>query len=101
MFFSKRATSNFPTFSIAPSISLIGLPTRNKPFSNILPNADALDRHTVKALSNFPAIILLFTCGSKLLSNLRSEEHTSELQSRFDLVCRLLLEKKKYIANQR
>src|SRR5437868_12660892 len=27
----------------------------------------------------------------------RSEEHTSELQSRFDLVCRLLLEKKKEI----
>src|SRR5699024_11718587 len=32
---------------------------------------------------------------------LRSEEHTSELQSRFDLVCRLLLEKKKIkIINQ-
>src|SRR5437868_7922493 len=28
-------------------------------------------------------------------STSRSEEHTSELQSRFDLVCRLLLEKKK------
>src|SRR5438105_5480922 len=27
----------------------------------------------------------------------RSEEHTSELQSRVDLVCRLLLEKKKHI----
>src|SRR5207249_11593762 len=27
------------------------------------------------------------------LVDLRSEEHTSELQSRFDLVCRLLLEK--------
>src|SRR5699024_11971685 len=27
----------------------------------------------------------------------RSEEHTSELQSRFDLVCRLLLEKKKHL----
>src|SRR5207249_10967292 len=27
------------------------------------------------------------------VSRLRSEEHTSELQSRFDLVCRLLLEK--------
>src|SRR5438067_9372730 len=26
----------------------------------------------------------------------RSEEHTSELQSRFDIVCRLLLEKKKH-----
>src|SRR5699024_11487859 len=30
----------------------------------------------------------------------RSEEHTSELQSRFDLVCRLLLEKKKITANR-
>src|SRR5207249_6155348 len=29
----------------------------------------------------------------------RSEEHTSELQSRFDLVCRLLLEKKKNNTN--
>src|SRR5206468_11078808 len=28
----------------------------------------------------------------------RSEEHTSELQSRSDLVCRLLLEKKKILA---
>src|SRR5699024_12351914 len=28
-------------------------------------------------------------------THVRSEEHTSELQSRFDLVCRLLLEKKK------
>src|SRR5699024_11572373 len=30
----------------------------------------------------------------RMLAALRSEEHTSELQSRFDLVCRLLLEKK-------
>src|SRR5699024_12779799 len=30
---------------------------------------------------------------------IRSEEHTSELQSRFDLVCRLLLEKKKKTSN--
>src|SRR5699024_11520293 len=30
-----------------------------------------------------------------LRARFRSEEHTSELQSRFDLVCRLLLEKKK------
>src|SRR5699024_12212949 len=29
-----------------------------------------------------------------LVTALRSEEHTSELQSRFDLVCRLLLDKK-------
>src|SRR5438034_7770385 len=30
----------------------------------------------------------------------RSEEHTSELQSHSDLVCRLLLEKKKLVCNQ-
>src|SRR2546421_6355910 len=33
--------------------------------------------------------------SSEESSNERSEEHTSELQSRSDLVCRLLLEKKK------
>src|SRR2546429_3519337 len=33
----------------------------------------------------------------KNLARLRSEEHTSELQSRLHLVCRLLLEKKKKI----
>src|SRR5438874_4634987 len=33
--------------------------------------------------------------GHDLAQLLRSEEHTSELQSRRDLVCRLLLEKKK------
>src|SRR5689334_24550129 len=31
---------------------------------------------------------------SRRTSNARSEEHTSELQSQFHLVCRLLLEKK-------
>src|SRR5437868_10014042 len=36
---------------------------------------------------------------SRLQNSSRSEEHTSELQSRFDLVCRLLLEKKKNKAN--
>src|SRR5438132_8246418 len=46
-------------------------------------------------------IPLVFTCTSCKYSNtvfcraLRSEEHTSELQSHSDLVCRLLLEKKK------
>src|SRR3989440_10768697 len=33
--------------------------------------------------------------GIAMLAYWRSEEHTSELQSRSDLVCRLLLEKKK------
>src|SRR5699024_12092635 len=41
---------------------------------------------TANATSSQLAIVLSATP--------RSEEHTSELQSRFDLVCRLLLEKK-------
>src|SRR5438105_12645628 len=35
------------------------------------------------------------TAGRSVKFDGRSEEHTSELQSRVDLVCRLLLEKKK------
>src|SRR2546421_5396585 len=38
-----------------------------------------------------------FTQEAQAAAALRSEEHTSELQSRSDLVCRLLLEKKKKI----
>src|SRR2546421_2920106 len=34
-----------------------------------------------------------------IMARNRSEEHTSELQSRSDLVCRLLLEKKKTLAS--
>src|SRR5437773_5579236 len=51
----------------------------------------ARDRSTAAA----PA----WSCGAGAAdgarSNIRSEEHTSELQSHHDLVCRLLLEKKK------
>src|SRR5689334_23952224 len=39
------------------------------------------------------AVAAIFLASA--ISN-RSEEHTSELQSQFHLVCRLLLEKKKY-----
>src|SRR2546422_4563979 len=41
------------------------------------------------------------TRGARLVRGelLRSEEHTSELQSRLHLVCRLLLEKKKEVGN--
>src|SRR5437868_13052823 len=38
---------------------------------------------------------MLAARGHGKAEDFRSEEHTSELQSRFDLVCRLLLEKKK------
>src|SRR2546430_12514918 len=35
------------------------------------------------------------TADTKVRAHIRSEEHTSELQSQSNLVCRLLLEKKK------
>src|SRR5438309_8650063 len=47
-----------------------------------------VSRHAESFLRSFPA-------GLVCLYRLRSEEHTSELQSQFHLVCRLLLEKKK------
>src|SRR5258706_11819648 len=40
--------------------------------------------------------LLLLGRRQKKIKQLRSEEHTSELQSLTNLVCRLLLEKKKY-----
>src|SRR5205809_4887042 len=42
-----------------------------------------------------PEYIAQLTSGGLRFSGKRSEEHTSELQSRLHLVCRLLLEKKK------
>src|SRR5690349_22616350 len=57
-----------------------------------------LSLHDALPISNF----LSFRCHFRPLPgstrpplDIRSEEHTSELQSRRDLVCRLLLEKKK------
>src|SRR2546430_12448371 len=38
--------------------------------------------------------------GSRASRGARSEEHTSELQSQSNLVCRLLLEKKKNVADR-
>src|SRR3712207_7005877 len=55
---------------------------------------DGLDIHFVHVRSPHPdALPLIMTHGWP--GSVRSEEHTSELQSRQYLVCRLLLEKKK------
>src|SRR5699024_11876378 len=47
------------------------------------------------ANAGFMTFIPDYSLAPKYHFPARSEEHTSELQSRFDLVCRLLLEKKK------
>src|SRR2546421_1830740 len=57
---------------------------------------DSFDGSRVKlwAASLSPSLMVRFHLT-------RSEEHTSELQSRSDLVCRLLLEKKKILCSPR
>src|SRR2546429_3196928 len=55
--------------------------------------ADAGKLHAAEATK--PGAPATFTTPSGRTITLRSEEHTSELQSRLHLVCRLLLEKKK------
>src|SRR5699024_11312139 len=55
-----------------------------------------VDRSAITARPNTIPAAALSPCSSRAASStpsVRSEEHTSELQSRFDLVCRLLLEK--------
>src|SRR5258708_17121584 len=57
-----------------------------------------LDTHILHHYTPGTGVVNRFTlgccCGSISLTNRRSEEHTSELQSPDHLVCRLLLEKK-------
>src|SRR5699024_11767055 len=51
-----------------------------------------VESSTCMNVASDSAIVIMTSCAPS--SGFRSEEHTSELQSRFDLVCRLLLEKK-------
>src|SRR5699024_11655839 len=104
------------TLSTRPPPPLRPFPTRRSSDLRILSNADDLARDRLIA-QNGPVRVVVrsiiepvcahFVCHRHdfahcHLVNLhfpnpylvsRSEEHTSELQSRFDLVCRLLLEK--------
>src|SRR5699024_12532988 len=71
-------------------------PTRR---SSDLANMKLASPLTYNYTRMFKDALFLRSMGNTFLY-LRSEEHTSELQSRFELVCRLLLEKKKYIQRQ-
>src|SRR5699024_11959963 len=58
-------------------------------------HGDCSGDDTVYTVGATVRIHSFFKSGVIAFDVTRSEEHTSELQSRFDLVCRLLLEKKK------
>src|SRR2546429_6320897 len=64
-------------------------------FRSQLSNVDATSRRTILRVAGVLAITLVATIASAWTIQRRSEEHTSELQSRLHLVCRLLLEKQK------
>src|SRR5256885_12652889 len=82
-----------PTSSIDPpysSFSSTSLPgAKARPLSPEMPRCRALPDQCLQLSEHFQCHILRASTG-------RSEEHTSELQSPCNLVCRLLLEKKKY-----
>src|SRR5437868_12120084 len=68
---------------------------RQPPRSTLFPYTTLFRSHVLGQLPAQEAPQLRRRGGGRGAGEDRSEEHTSELQSRFDLVCRLLLEKKK------
>src|SRR5699024_12799856 len=96
--FNHPATSEIYTLSLHDALPisifhggmyLIGVPKAEKVQYVTVSYPEVTDGE--KKITDWEQIRL----AVQLTGFLRSEEHTSELQSRFDLVCRLLLEKKK------
>src|SRR3712207_9237400 len=84
----------FPYTTLFRSLLLLDEPT-----NNLDPGSRTSIAH---ALAAWPGSMLIVSHDQEFVRQLeRSEEHTSELQSRQYLVCRLLLEKKINIVNQR
>src|SRR5699024_6344092 len=84
-------------FGSGESTGSVGVVTINLPKIAYLAADKADFYHRLDRLMDISARSLKIkrtTITKFLEEGLRSEEHTSELQSRFDLVCRLLLEKK-------
>src|SRR5690625_6834385 len=83
-----KARVTQPTLWVAPALSAACTPVALN--GSIKPSPSG----SSKAANSSPRSISLDSRHSRLpLPGLRSEEHTSELQSRGHLVCRLLLEK--------
>src|SRR2546422_10156904 len=87
-FFNDTATTEIYTLSLHDA-----LPISASSSSRASRPIGTSSRRPTTASCTWPRI----SCGS----GSRSEEHTSELQSRLHLVCRLLLEKKKIKSNDK
>src|SRR2546422_4334908 len=72
---------------------------RRPPRSTLFPYT-TLFRSTLPQAQLYAATSAASITVAAVQPNYRSEEHTSELQSRLHLVCRLLLEKKKELLSQ-
>src|SRR5436309_13198992 len=91
------------TFYLSNFLSLFFLMLRRPPRSTLFPyttlfrsHEPHFDQRRLGKAFNDPVFARRFF-PSRIANTGRSEEHTSELQSRENLVCRLLLEKKKNI----
>src|SRR5699024_11434597 len=71
---------------VADVSSLIFSSQASSPHHIALMNPPLFSRTSLNSLNDFTAVVISSRCFKA-----RSEEHMSELQSRFDLVCRLLL----------
>src|SRR2546430_12418551 len=67
---------------------------RRPPRSTLFPYTTLFRSPYIAGHSTLPMYSTLLTKFTRILKYPRSEEHTSELQSQSNLVCRLLLEKK-------
>src|SRR5699024_11278303 len=86
--FSLSLHDALPIFGVVEDQLDVGL--------QAVPSGDLLDLGQEEGGGLLAVDALGLRLGDGLVDDgVRSEEHTSELQSRFDLVCRLLLEKKK------
>src|SRR5207247_10651637 len=86
--------------TVPPSLlSSFFLMIRPPPRSTLFPYT-TLFRSSISRRATTPSLFTSIRRRARPVLIHRSEEHTSELQSRVDLVCRLLLEKKKKIITE-